>query len=196
VRAVNPDDEDVIDHIGSNRGPHWYAQAIARHESYQSGALVADRYYNEFNAPGTGGDYEPGPNNIVYTPNCHPDSGGTYGWGIMQLTNPAPTKNQMWNWQENVDRGVEIMTMHRNASSLDDGHPTTGLPPDVKCAGVTFTYEGTNGILKYHDLDTIKRYNSGKVFEWISKGERSHWEMLISNPVDSDDYTYKVIQGN
>lgn len=36
------------------------------------------------------------------------------GYGMVQLTNPAPTFEQCWNWQRNVDGGLALFAVKRN----------------------------------------------------------------------------------
>ncbi len=41
-----------------------------------------------------------------------------YGYGLMQLTNPAPNSPQIWNWQSNVQGGLSLFASNQAASNL------------------------------------------------------------------------------
>jgi len=32
---------------------------------------------------------------------------GDYGWGLTQITDPVPTRDQIWDWEENIEEGIE-----------------------------------------------------------------------------------------
>lgn len=48
--------------------------------------------------------------------NGEPKKSFDKGYGICQLTNPAPTFEQVWNWRRNVDAGVVLFAEKRKAA--------------------------------------------------------------------------------
>jgi hypothetical protein len=70
------------------------------------------------------------------------------GFGLCQLTNPAPTIEQLWNWQLHVDMGLSVLEQKRNAAVLF-------LSRNKR------TYTDTQ--LKY---ETVSRWNGGSYHEW------------------------------
>lgn len=71
------------------------------------------------------------------------------GYGISQLTQPAPTFEQIWSWKKNVDGGTKLYKEKRSFAKHDlDKH---GLN--------SYTEEQLQ-------LETYSRYNGGKYHEW------------------------------
>jgi len=98
------------------------------------------------------------------------------GVGIMQITVPRPTDNQVWNWRENVAKGIEIfnqkiagargypaqvrnshgfaqLVQHFNAERHK--HKLPAIPVDLP----EFTTGDFDANLQQLELDTIRGYN-------------------------------------
>jgi hypothetical protein len=77
------------------------------------------------------------------------------GYGMCQLTTPAPTFEQAWNWKHNVDGGLELFANKRSSalSYLGQG-------------GRTFTEEQ----LRY---EAVCRWNGGQYHRWDAVV--NHW---------------------
>lgn len=71
------------------------------------------------------------------------------GYGITQLTNPAPTYEQTWSWKENVKGGTKLYKEKRAAAKLDL----------EKKGKASYTEEQLQ-------METYTRYNGGKYHEW------------------------------
>jgi hypothetical protein len=96
LRGLNPSPQSVkeaIEQAARERGIGQYTETlikIAHHETSNFGS------YRQFVPYGyTGENY----------PLFSDDHKG--GVGIFQITNPAPTPNQIWDWKANVDAGVQ-----------------------------------------------------------------------------------------
>jgi hypothetical protein len=76
------------------------------------------------------------------------------GYGMCQLTTPAPTFDQVWNWKRNIDGGLKLFDQKRAAAIayLSQG-------------GRTYTGEQ----LKY---EAVCRWNGGSYHEWDAKAGR------------------------
>lgn len=74
------------------------------------------------------------------------------GYGLCQLTTPAPTYEQVWNWQLNVDGGLALFETKRQAA-------------------IAYLSQGqrnyTSEQLKF---ETVCRWNGGKYHEWDAQG--------------------------
>jgi len=99
IRGKNPSLSQVINYVGNNP---WFAKAMAKRESGGE--------YHQFSTWPTRvlGPSRPDiPTeevilNELYLPNASFDK----GFGIFQLTDPAPTINQIWSWKANVDEAM------------------------------------------------------------------------------------------
>ena len=103
IRGRNPEDRVAREFIDMEADPNdeWFAYAIARHESRQG-----DNIYNQFHSR---------ENEQKGTPIF---SGNLEGWGMFQLDFSgddarAATFSEIWNWQENVRSGIEILRAKR-----------------------------------------------------------------------------------
>jgi hypothetical protein len=86
-----------------------------------------------------------------FKPNGEPVKSFDQGFGICQLTTPAPTFAQVWNWKMNIDGGLKLFEQKRVAaiSYLSQSNRSY-----------------TAGQLKY---ETVCRWNGGKYHEWDAK---------------------------
>jgi hypothetical protein len=73
------------------------------------------------------------------------------GYGMCQLTSPAPTFDQVWNWKLNVDAGLKLFEQKRLAAVSYLGQSKR-----------VYTAEQ----LKY---ETVCRWNGGTYHEWNAK---------------------------
>jgi hypothetical protein len=191
IRGENPDDawvEFTIDYLGGT--PHWYARAIARHESkiaavtYPGPTPRLWTYYNQFNPSGTGStpQFFPGPDfdDYVGNPNMHTDTNNnphTYGWGIIQTTqieDEGVTIDDVWDWYHNITTGLSILdTKRQNSWDLTFRYvdqDTQYVDQETREPFGDFIVLPTghsffpSGSWNYWNLDTIKRYNGGRIF--------------------------------
>ena len=103
IRGKNPEDNKCKEYIDSKFLPQemWFGYAIAKHETKGEGGGL---YYNQFKE------------NLNGMPNHHKDSDDTPGgFGVFQVTGDASSqlnkipRGQIWNWQDNVKAGLEII---------------------------------------------------------------------------------------
>ena len=73
------------------------------------------------------------------------------GFGLCQLTNPAPSFEQIWNWKLNIDGGLKLFGEKRSAAIAHLSH-----------GGRKYTSDQ----LKY---ETVSRWNGGGYHEWDAK---------------------------
>lgn len=76
------------------------------------------------------------------------------GYGMCQLTTPAPNYEQVWNWKKNVDGGLELFEKKRQSA-------ITYLSQSQR------TY--TSDQLKY---ETVCRWNGGSYHEWDTTNKK------------------------
>jgi hypothetical protein len=175
IRARNPSNEEVHNYIGDSP---WYAKAIAKHESGQQN----NQYYCQFNEIGTlGQNYI---SDIKYTPNRSSDK---IGWGIFQITLPAPTHTELWNWKKNIDKGKEIIDHKKKlAQSYFDAVKRTF--PDKYEPPPTYTPKGHTTKLSALDAASIQLFNGASVQEALKSQYGSNsifiscWKFHPNNP--------------
>jgi hypothetical protein len=159
IRGRNPADLAAKNYIMGLANAPWYAYAIAKQESYQGSAAPAGQWYNQFNEPNRNRPAGPSPNGMEFTPNESFDA----GVGIMQITNPAPTPQQMWSWKDNCSTGVAVMQAKLAAAQAflqGQRAQAGGVPiPDQTIAGVTFSDQQGGARRPFEDADGIKLYN-------------------------------------
>jgi hypothetical protein len=161
VRGHNPTEAAAEGAIGTNP---WYAKAIARTESERQPRNPPNRSYLQFNEVGNLG---PGWDDIQYAPNRSSD---TIGWGMYQLTNPAPSINQLWSWTANIIAAQARMAGHRTEAqnwitSQEDQQKVDD--PNKPLENYTFTYGTVQGGVTFQkgtnktpvDACAILRYN-------------------------------------
>jgi hypothetical protein len=77
-----------------------------------------------------------------------PIRSGDAGYGMCQLTNPAPTFEQVWNWKKNVDAGIKLFKQKRSAAIQF-----------LSQSNRTYTQDQLK-------RETISRWNGGAYHEW------------------------------
>lgn len=70
------------------------------------------------------------------------------GYGLCQVTNPAPTIEQVWNWKLSIDLGLTVMTQKRN----DAIRYLSAKARSYTAAQLTY--------------ETVSRWNGGSYHEW------------------------------
>lgn len=198
IRGENPSENAVELEIGNNP---FYAKAIARHES----GTQQNRTYLQFNELGSlGPDYL---NNIQYTPNRSSDQ---IGWGIYQLTNPAPSRDQVWSWTANVTSGIALMNSNLAEAPSYFAAVQRKYPNKYEAPPTTYTPPGTTTALSYIQAAAIQMFNGSSVVELLPNptppGGNSHfrscWRFHPGNPSgerwefvpNRNDYVEKIIQ--
>ncbi len=166
IRGTNPSESTVENYIGTSP---WYAIPIAKHESDKPSQ---GRYYCQFNNPA---NWTPSASGLMGA--CPNKSSDDIGWGIFQLSVPAPSITELWSWEANVDGGkskinqaISTADFWMNAPLGALNKPEGGqrvqsltdlgyiLPvPDETVGGVTFK-DGTSKPIE--DAVAIKIFNS------------------------------------
>ncbi|MEZ5406228.1 MAG: hypothetical protein R3F23_08710, partial [Verrucomicrobiia bacterium] len=108
IRGKNPEDDlckaYIIDQTPDDMD--WFTYAIAKSESKDYGGQP---YYNQFLA--NGGKYSPVPGQEGIPLHGKDSDTTPGGFGLFQVTvkEPLIPRGQIWNWQENVKGGIEII---------------------------------------------------------------------------------------
>lgn len=149
IGGINPSGGDALSKLGSSP---WFLTRLARQES----SLL------QF----SGSD-----------PLAHDDPGGSVGFGLMMITNPPATSQQIWNWQANVEEGKTRVgnfntyltgpwNGYKQAWELYNAqHPGQEVPaPGPRYeASCQFVWKdggsGSEGEKSLRDAAWIKRYN-------------------------------------
>lgn len=104
--------------------------------------------------------------NVINADN-EPVVAGDAGYGLTQMTNPAPTYEQAWNWKENVKAGVTLyQDKQAKAKILLKAHPYTD-----------------DQLLR----ETTGLWNGSKYYEW--NAETQSWERngdVLCDPATSN----------
>ena len=200
IRGHNPSDDEVEELLAG--APWWFARAIVQHEC----AYTPEHGYRQFNTTGTLGTNIQGvaTNDYQWCPNRSSDG---IGWGLMQLTNPRPTAQQLWDWRANVQGGLDVLTDKQNMASnyfkaVQRMHPAQYEDPPA-----SYTPPGTSTALTALEAATIQNYNGGActIHEPISPTQTadytSCWEFDPNAPSGSrwtfvpnaNDYVRKVV---
>jgi hypothetical protein len=83
-----------------------------------------------------------------FKPNGEPVKSFDNGFGMCQLTTPAPTFAQVWNWKMNIDAGLKLFEQKRvTAVNYLSQSKRTYTPEQLK-------------------YETVCRWNGGKYHEW------------------------------
>ncbi len=191
IRGKNPSDEDVKNFIKANCKDHWYAWAIAQHESRQHFNL-----FNQFNTQ----------EKIFGTPNY----GAPDGWGIMQLDSSRGSEistEEVYNWQANVLSGLKLMDKAKKEALAYFNAVKRTFPDKWEEPPTVYTPQGCVSKLAALDAAVIQMYNGAAVVrklktpfgtytyyrscwefdENAAKGSR--WRFKINN----HDYVHKVV---
>lgn len=71
------------------------------------------------------------------------------GFGLTQLTKPAPTYTQAWSWKENLDGGIKLIDVKKqDAKNWLNNHGKDSYTQEML------------------DMETLARWNGGSYHEW------------------------------
>ena len=149
----------------------WYALPIVQQEC----GYTPERGYRQFNTTGNLGTNIQGvvENDYQWCPNRSSDG---IGWGLMQLTNPRPTAQQLWDWRANVQGGLDHLTntcrdyaerwIARQETRQQAQDPSQPLDNEIFTFGGMTCRKGT--AFSPVDACTISRYNGSSpvVISW------------------------------
>ncbi len=193
IRGKNPTQAQVRAFIEKNAGIHWYAWAIAQHESRQ--------HYNVFNQFNT---------QMYATLTGIPNHGAPDGWGIMQLDSKRGseiTTDEVYNWQTNALSGLKLMTQARKEAVGYFNAVKRTFPDKWEEPPEAFTPQGCSTKLSALDAAVIQMYNGAAVVRRLKTPfgtytySRSCWAFDENAPagqrwsfkVNNHDYVHKVI---
>lgn len=122
IAGKNPQDNLCKEYINlkatSQNGAMWFAYAISKHESEAYGG---EEFYNQFKKHG--GYYQPVKGQEGAPLQVNAEGYGPGGIGIFQVTGKADDpahvvfREQIWNWQKNVDAGLAIIRYKREEAA-------------------------------------------------------------------------------
>ncbi len=195
VRGWNPSEADVETEIGDDP---FFAKAIARHES----GTQDNRTYLQFNETGTlGTDYQ---TDLKNTPNRSSD---LVGWGIYQLSIPAPTVDEVWSWRSNVSAGLQRLSgKESDAQSYFNAVQRT-YPAEWESPPSSYTPPSCTTSLTALEAATLQMFNRAAVVETLMTPYGTYteygscWRFIPNNPSGQRwefvpnvrDYVKKVI---
>ncbi|WP_042269918.1 hypothetical protein [Paraburkholderia heleia] len=91
---------------------------------------------------------------------------GDRGYGLTQMTNPAPSYEQIWNWKENIKVGVKLFQEKQSEAKDAFGHhPYT----DDQLMRETFT-----------------RWNGGTYYQWNSETKQLERKNVLCDPTQGN----------
>ncbi len=124
IQGTNPAAADVIAYLASKPGAAGFDKILAQESKF--------RHFNAGNAPIKSFDN---------------------GFGMCQLTTPAPSFEQAWNWKCNIDGGLALFGQKRN-----------GAIAYLSQGGRSYTDDQ----LKY---ETVCRWNGGSYHVWDANAD-------------------------
>jgi len=166
-----------------------------RYKVWEGGAYVLrqpNQNAHEKDAQGRG--YPGGPQH------CHDPNGQTVGYGMKQLTIPAASPQQVWDWKDNVNEGMSrLNTMRTSARDYLDGLQSGVEPWCETIAGVALS-DDENETLRCWELEIIKRYNSSAHFFLEDFNDDGYWDenpnILFGHPWTDPYLTYGISDWN
>ncbi len=193
IRGKNPTAAQVRKYIKDNCGTHWYAWAIAQHESRQ--------HFNVFNQFNT---------EIYVKISGTPNHGAPDGWGIMQVDSKRGseiTTDEVYNWQTNVLSGIKVMDGAKREAQAYFNAVKRTFPDKWEEPPASFTPHNCKTKLSALDAAVIQMYNGAAVVRRLKTTfgtytyYRSAWQFDENAPkgsrwsfkVNNHDYVYKVI---
>ena len=197
IGGENPDDARCRAYIETRPnagagGNLWYSYAIARSESraYNGQASRYNQFLELPHHPRDVGRPLFGDDQLNGQPN------GPGGYGMFQVTGTAANphaniaREQIWNWQENVNAGVNIISNKRNTNDVVNGFPVGAAQwmarqrnannangvalPNHTVRVVTFS-DGTNRAMT--DAVTMKLYNEAHT----TRGKLKRTEVVLAS---------------
>lgn len=150
----------------------WYAYAIAKHEAGQYNGGDVHRYNQFWERKGRWAGVDHYPGEVIWIDN--PGESPPKGFGLYQVTGTKTNKTadiprrQLWNWQDNVRAGVEIIA-YKKYGPIEQEHAVkwiqrqqnssnaNGVPiPQLTVGTITFTESGVHQMV---DAVAMKAYN-------------------------------------
>ncbi len=196
IRGWNPSEADVEVEIGDDP---FFAKAIARKES----GIQDNRTYLQFNEIGTRGiDYQ---NDLKNTPNRSSD---LVGWGIYQLSVPAPSVDEVWNWKSNVSAGLQRLSQKESDAQSYFNAIKRAYPVEWESPPSSYTPPSCSASLSALETATIQLFNGGAVkaylptpYQGVTNWYASCWEFHPNNSSgnrwqfvpNQNDYVKEVI---
>jgi len=136
--------------------------------------------------------YPGGPQHCHDDPN---DPGSTVGYGIKQLTIPAASPQQVWDWKDNVIGGMSVLNDKRTIALDYLYRLPSGVEPWYEMVAGVVLSDDPNDTFRCRDLETIKRYNGGHFFE-EDFNDDGYWDenpsIIFMHPFTDPDLTYGI----
>lgn len=196
IKGKNPNDDRCKRFIKSVQGRHWYAWAVAKHES-----RWGNEVYNQF-APRDGIYGKKG--EPFYTP-----LEGN-GWGLFQRDPTGgglpTTTQQVWDWTENVRGGIteldsKLAVATRYWSRLQKNYPTQYAecpPPSLVVEGNTLTAEDVITMTCYNGTGSLGAISNVLIFSPIKPcgvGAGKRWQWHLPNAPNSNKPYVNLVMG-
>lgn len=125
------------------------------------------------------------------------------GFGLMQVDNPAPSDAALWDWQQNITEGHQVLTLKQASSTIFWNRQITeytqynaqfGVVPvavhaDVVVSDITFSHNPTGTQKPFFDGVWMKQYNGASGGNWMAwkntnlpQGTAPYWQ---NNPLST-----------
>ena len=180
VRGTNPSTAAVRTYLAATN-PYFYAAAIAMVESsmreFETGGVLGPNWNTRYKS----------------CPLRHADRTGSYGWGLFQLTNPAPPQNQptpLWSWKANADFAKTIMNNKNSIATTWINQQVANQMrdnPNKPLSGHKFTWGGVTfqaGTSRTPiDACAIQAFNSYSPSTWVVYWNGTDWAQQNSSYV-------------
>ena len=105
------------------------------------------------------------------------------GVGIMQVNNPRPSDEAIWNWRQNIAEGLSIFALKQAEARNLPNAERARLNKERAALGLPACPAGRPADLSPEQLEreTIRRYNCGREYRWEPRdAENCFGEWVIS----------------
>ena len=148
ILGQQPNRNIVLEYINS-KSSLWYAQYVATHESTQLSTI--------------------GPTQFDIKVVGYPLRASDNGYGVMQLTNPSPTCNQIWSWKLNCDEGIRRLNNAANQAVIWMNEQRKQAKNEVGTDVPVPTVNEGNCVFKENTLRTINDAVALKIYNGANK---------------------------
>src|ERR1700685_2701406 len=106
------------------------------------------------------------------------------GIGLMQLCDPAPSNNAVWNWKTNISEAKDLFDEKRGYAKKMHNQERNDLNAERKAKGLLPCpiWAPTPLNKEQEDRETLRRYNCGKEYRWEPRDSFACEGKLVVKP--------------
>lgn len=192
----NTEDIEPYYILGTNPGKALI-EAFLTDKTAQGLACVESRW-KQFEAGREGGVGVP----LIGQSNINGQWKKNGGVGIMQLYDPEPTAEDVWNWKANIRDGIALLNQKRETASGLHRRKLKAINNVRKKKGLPICSIDAIPPLNAEQLEreAIRRYNSGSLYDWTgveTKNCEGKWvEIKPKNKNADESYVDKFFNCN